>query len=121
MNNSRQLYQKILGHKKSQDDKARVIQESKDLKDMLDMGGWKLVKNFLDKQKAGSNAFMDHEVGNINTFSLLGLFNTYIKYLFFLMERRAYRKVETFISVTIKNGEKYEEEFARREAKKGKS
>lgn len=86
----------------------------------MESSGWKYLNAFIEKQKSGTTAFMDHEVGNINTFSLLGLFNTYIKYLYFLMERRAYRKIETYLSVTIANAEKYELELIKDEERKNR-
>ncbi len=58
---------------------------------------------------------MQVDAERFSAFTLLSFFNSYIKYLFFLMEHRAYRKIRTYIEITIQKGEDYARQRARKQ------
>lgn len=63
---------------------------------------------------------MERETLNIGLVSILWVFNTFIKYLFVLLENRAYNRIDTYIKTTIQNGQRYAEQRAKEGQTTGK-
>lgn len=61
----------------------------------------------------GGHQLMQYETQNINTISLLGFFNHFLKYIVLTYENRAYTKIRNYINVTIQKGDKYAAELAK--------
>ena len=118
MNRTRQLYSKILsGIKPDEATNAERIAAAEDLKALLQHNGWKRVAKFIDSQKQGSTQYVEKETRSINIFSFPWLFNTFIKWLAIMLENRAYNRIETYISITIKRGEEAAIKVAKAQAK----
>ena len=112
---SRRLYQRILqGNRPSEQKISDTIIASNELRNLLRHPGWKRVDTWIATQEEGAKQFMQADVDRFSVFTLLTFFNSYIRYLFFLMEHRAYRKVRTYIAVTIQKGEAYARQRARK-------
>lgn len=110
LNQTRQLYRKILqGHKPTEAQQNEVMQGTKDLKALLDHPGWKIVDRFMKTQQEGTHQHMERQVGSVNLITMLGFFNTFVKYIFMLYENRAYNKIRNFIKISIMKGEQYAE------------
>ena len=75
----------------------------------------------MDLQESGSDKFLDIEMGTISLLTIPRLFSTFLKYLYVVMERRAYKKIRNFVRITVQTGEKYAERRAKAEASKTKS
>ncbi len=120
LNRTRQFYQKVLqGRKPSEDQTLKSIENARHLKNLQKHPGWKVVEEFIDKQKVGTHAYMESETQKgMNVIGLAFLFNTFVKYLFFLQENRAYNKIKMFIETSIKNGEENEKRLAKQEERK---
>ena len=115
LNPSRRLYQRILqGNRPSEQQISDTITASNELRNLLRHPGWKRVDKWIAIQEEGAKQFMQTDVDRFSVFTLLTFFNSYIRYLFFLMEHRAYRKVRTYITVTIQKGEAYARQRARK-------
>ena len=120
LNRTRQFYQKVLqGRKPTENQVLQSIQNAKDLKNLQKHPGWKVVEDYIARQKEGTSAFMEAETQKgINVIGLAFLFNTFVKYLFFLQENRAYNKIAVFIKTTIERGEENERRLAKQEERK---
>lgn len=122
LNRTRQIYQQILkGNKPSNSDVEVAIQIGEQFKALVDTPAWKQVQTFIDRQREGAREYMEFEASNVNGITIVKLFNAFIKYWFFLMENRGYRKLEKYIEVTIAKAEEYAKQQAiqaEREAKK---
>jgi len=115
LNRTRQLYHKVLaGRRPSETRLNEAIAAAYDFKSLKQHPGWERIEAWLGRQREAHGQYLQHEVGNVNAVSVLRLFNTFVKYLFFLMENRAYTKIENFVTMSIQKGE----EYARRQAKK---
>lgn len=107
------MYHKIVNYNKpTQSYKDKTIAAAKDLKALKKHPGWKLIEEFVNKQREGQDAHMQRDV-QLRNASLIGFINSFFKHMYFLQENRAYFKIDNYIRVTIENGEKYAEEKAK--------
>lgn len=107
LNRTRQLYHKILNsNRPSETQQNKTISAAENFKNLKKHPGWKQIEEFLEKQRSGQHEFLQYET-SVQNATLLGLINNFFKYRHFLIENRAYTKLEQYIEVTIKNGEKY--------------
>lgn len=98
-----------------------TIQAGEDFKSLLEHNGWKRVENFIVRQRAGSEQLLDVDLGVLSAINIFKLFNTFLKYLYILQERRAYKKIQNFVRITIQTGEKYAAKRAKAEEAKSKA
>ena len=121
LNRTRQIYHKMLQGSKASDGQVdEAIAISQDFKNLLEHPGWRRLETWIEKQKQGEHEYMEHEVQNINAITLVGIFNTFFKYLWLLQERRAYNKIKQYINVSINVGEKYAQQKAKQEERQSK-
>lgn len=121
LNRTRQLYKRIVeGKQKTENDFLRDIERARHLQNLTKHPGWKMVEEFMETQRKGTQAFMEQETSkSINVVGLAFVFNTFIKWLFASLEGRAYNKIKTYIEVSIQNGEKSRQKLAKlQESKK---
>lgn len=85
---------------------------------MVKTPGWKRLEKFILSQQTGMNEAMEQEVAKPTIFSIAGMTNTFIRYILFLSERKAYRKIKTFITMTMQKGAEHERQIAEAEAKR---
>lgn len=123
INKTRELYRKLLkGHKLDSKQVADVIQGGKDLKNLQKHPGFARLQRFISEQKVGSEELLEQEMGSVHVISIIRFFTTFLKYFMIVAERRAYRKIENYINLSIQRGQKYEEAQRKqeeRESKKG--
>ena len=81
------------------------IQLAEDLRALSEHNGWRRIQMFMARQKDGSEELLDHEMGTISMLSIPRLFNSFLKYIYILSERRAYRKINNYIRISIQKGE----------------
>lgn len=106
INRTRQLYRKIT-ERVTEAKMLEAIQVGNDLKSLKEHKGWKKIESFIDRQEKGGDELLIQEIGTINLLSIPKIFNTFLKYLYVVMERRAYRKIQSYIRISIATGEKY--------------
>lgn len=111
------MYRDVLG-KKPESEILDTIQAAEDLKNLRKHNGWTRIEKFMSRQEEGANEVLDVDISTITLLSIPKLFNSFLKYLYIVMERRAYRKIRNFMRVTIQNGEKYAERRAKAETAK---
>lgn len=108
--NTRDLYKKVMGPLRPSEAKMDdLIQASIDLKNMIQTPGWRRVAHFMTVQRQGTQQYMERETTLVNAFSLVWLFNTFIKYLGVLLENRAYNRIDSYVRITIARGEEQAE------------
>lgn len=114
---TRQLYKAITQGNRPDERKIRdTIQASRDFQNLQKTAGWKRLDEWIEKNRTGTHEFMEHEVsGRVSVWTMVGLFNTFVRYLFLLQENRAYSKIRTFMQITIEKGEQYAKEQQRRD------
>ena len=93
----------------------QIIKRGKDLERMLKTPGWKDIESWISEQHSGHTEYLESKTRQVGLWSVLKLFNTFIQYLAFLNERRAYRKLLGHITINIENGRKKSELAAKRE------
>ena len=113
----RQLYKDVIG-KGNEVRNLETIQAGEDLKSLKENKGWKRIEEFIKKQEDGSDALLNAELGTITILALPRIFNTFLKYMYIVMERRAYRKIRNFVRISIETGEKYAQRRAKAEEAK---
>jgi len=116
---ARQAYRNLT---KKQDERETLdtIQASVELKSLLDHKGWLRVERYMERQREGSEQLLDIDLGSLSIINIPKLFNTFLKYLYVVQERRAYKKIRTFVRLTIQTGEKYAAKRAKAEAEQSK-
>ena len=95
-----------------------TINASQQFKKLIETKAWKRIEEWMGKQEIGMSQFMEHETQVVGLWSIIKVFNTFVQYLMVLHEHRAYKKLKTFISMTIKNGDEYEKKRAEFEKQK---
>lgn len=114
MDRTRRLYRTLLGSpRQSEVQDLEIIAAGEELSRLLEHPGYKRLSKWMENQRQGTHQAMEREVTDVNGFTLFTLGNTFIKYLFRLMENRAYNKIDTYIQVTIQNGKQHAEKRAR--------
>lgn len=115
LNKTRQLYQQVLsGNKPTDADKQKAVEIAQSFHYLKDSPAWRQIQGFINRQREGAREYMEFEVGNINLLGMGKTFTTFIKYLAFLFENRAYKKIEKFVETSIEKGEKYARELERK-------
>jgi len=97
---------------------ADTINASQQFKKLIETKAWKRIEEWMGKQEIGMSQFMEHETQVVGLWSIIKVFNTFVQYLMVLHEHRAYKKLKTFISMTIKNGDEYEKKRSEFEKQK---
>jgi hypothetical protein len=106
LNRARQAY-KQFSNKPTDTDINDVIEAAQDLKDMTNMRGWKRIESFMERQREGSEQLLDTEIGTLHLITIPKIFNAFLKYLYILQERRAYKKIGNYVRLTIQRGDQY--------------
>jgi hypothetical protein len=91
------------------------MQASEDFKNLQKTAGWKRLEKWIGENRETTHKIMETDVHGASMWTVMGLLNHYVKYLFFLQENRAYTKIETYMKVTIQKGEQYAKEQQRRD------
>lgn len=97
------------------------VRDGKALEAMIKTEGWKVLERWIESQREGSHIHIEREVSNSKAMSLIGVFNSYIKYMYIVQENRAYSKIKAFVDVTIANGRKYESELQKQQTKQSEN
>ena len=101
---ARTLYKEKV-QRQSETSIADSIQAAKDLESLRDHPGWRRLVAFINTQTEGSEEMLDKELGHINLINFPRIVTGFFKYLYVVQERRAYRKIEMYIRITIQKGE----------------
>lgn len=64
---------------------------------------------------------MEADLNVVSAWSLIKAFNLFVKYLMMLHENRAYKKIRTYIDVTIQKGNQYAIQQLKAEEKRKQS
>lgn len=113
-NRTRSLYHKLLqGNKPTDADIDRTIEMGRKLENLQRHPGWKYVAEFMEHHTEATHEYMSRETSVVSVLSLPWLFSTFLKYLSMLFENRAYRKITTYMEVSIQNGRKHATRRAR--------
>jgi hypothetical protein len=113
LNKTRQLLSKALGRPQNLAEKAKVMETARNLKNMQKHPGWEAVHDWIDTQRTGAKDALDINFAHINLLTLPLFFNSFLKYFFVILELRAYKKIDTYIRITIQRGDKYAAEAAK--------
>lgn len=116
---TRQAYKSITG-RHGDADITKSIQVAEDLKTLKDNKGFQHVEEFIKRQMEATDQVLDVDLSVITLLSIPKLFNSFLKYLYIIMERRAYRKIKNYIRISIQTGEKYAARRAKAEESKKK-
>ena len=120
LNRTRQLLQKLVRPNNT----ARIdeiISRGNSLRNLQKHAGWAQISEYMDTQRKGSDALLDRDLTSINVITIFSFINSFLKYFLVLGERRAYRKIETFIRISIENAKKYEEIRRKQQEREEKS
>lgn len=113
-NRTRSLYRQLLqGNKPTDADIDRTIEMGRRLENLQRHPGWKYISDFMTHHTEATHEYMSRETAVVSVLSLPWLFSTFLKYLSMLFENRAYRKITTYMEVSIQNGRKYAARRAR--------
>lgn len=116
---ARVLYREKVA-KQSQGDLNDSIQASEDLKALKESPGWRRIEKFIEQQREGSEQLLDVELGSIRGLTLHKIVTAFFKYLYINQERRAYKKIQNYIRITIQKGEQNAERKRKAEESKSK-
>lgn len=119
LNQTRQAYNKFI-NKASEGEISDAIQAAEDLKSLREHNGWKRLEAFMQEQSKQADDMLSAELGSIKLISFPRLFNYFLKFLYVVQERRAYRKIDAFVKIRIERGEKYAARRAKAEEAKRK-
>lgn len=96
------------------------IQMAEDFRNLIGHPGWKRIDEFMTRQRQGSEELLDHEMGSLSILSIPRLFNSFLKYIYILSERRAYGKIRNYIRISIQKGEQNAERKRKTEEAKSR-
>jgi dephospho-CoA kinase len=114
LNKVRQRLTEAIGRTNTNAQKAKTIKLGHDLRNMQKHPGWIALHEWIETQKEGARDALDRSMGHINLITIPLFFNSFLKYFFVLLEIRAYKKIDTFIRITIERGDRYAEEARKR-------
>lgn len=98
-----------------------VISRGNSLGNLQKHAGWKYITEFIATQKKGSDELLDRDLTSINVITIFSFINSFLKYFLIVGERRAYRKIESFVRISIANAKRYEEVRRKQQEREEKS
>lgn len=111
LNRSRNIFNQIVNKRRPQSvEIQRAIEVGKELEDMTKTRGWKHLKSFIEVTNNGGIDILDKDNQVVGVWSLTKAFNLFLQWLMISHERRAYRKINNFVNLSIKKGKEYAEQ-----------
>lgn len=120
LNKTRQLLQK-LARPNNEPKITEVIERGNSLRNLQKHPGWVHVNKFIEDQKVGSDDLLDRDLTRINLITIFSFLNSFLKYFLIVGERRAYRKIQNYMRISIERGKHYEEVRRKREEREQKA
>lgn len=123
LNRTRQLWAQInQRNKPNQSEIGDAIIAGHQFENLIKTPAWKRIEIWIEKQDQGMQQFMEQESQVVSLWSIVKAVNLFIKYLMMLHEHRAYKKLKTFLEISIKKGDEYARQKAKlEEQRKGKA
>lgn len=123
LNRTRQLWSQLnQRNKPNESEIGDAIAAGHQFKKLLETPAWKRINAWITRQDQGMQQFMEQETQVVSIWGVVKSINLFIKYLMMLHEHRAYKKLKTFLEVSIKKGEEYARQKAEFEKRrKGKT
>ena len=116
LSRTRELYRKIIqGKAPNESQKLQAIELGRNLTNLTKHKGWTSLQQWIETQRKGATELLYENNTKISLITVPMFFSNFLKYVFVVLELRAYKKIDVYIKTSIERGIKYAAELEKAE------